>query len=147
MDLSAWHIWIICGILLLILEIFTVDFLFAAFASACAAAGIAAASDASLNWQVGVFIIVAVIVLLVFRPIFRRHLYKKSDPRKTNIDAMIGRLGTVIEIVGPEDNPGRVRLGSEEWRSVSDDGAEIAQDARVEVTKVSGATLTVKSIV
>ena len=144
MELSAWHIWIIIGILLLILEMFTVDFLFAAFAAACVAAGVAAAADASTNWQVAVFIIVAVIVLVVLRPIIKRHLYKRSDPRKTNADAMLGRIGTVVETVGPENNPGRVKLGGEEWRSVSNDGTTLAEDTRVEVTDISGATLTVR---
>jgi membrane protein implicated in regulation of membrane protease activity len=144
--LAAWHLWVILGILLIILEMTTHTFFLFSFGSAALATAIAAHQDASTSWQLGIFAIVSFLMVILIRPIVMRALYQRSDTRPTNAHALIGQLATVVDSIPGSLRAGRVKLGSEEWRALSDDELPIAEHTVVEVTKIDSATLTVRSV-
>ncbi len=142
--MQAWHLWIIGGILLIVLEMFTVSFFLASFGVAAMLTAIAAALGASLEVQLAVLAVTSLFTIFGVRPLFKSGIYRLSDRRLTGPAALIGKVGHVTErIVGPAD-PGRVRLGGEEWRAIAPHpGLAIEPGAAVEVTAVDSATLTV----
>ena len=76
----------------------------------------------------------------------RRIRSKLSGPnRATNIDAVIGRKGLVMESIVPH-SAGRVRVGDEVWRAVLADesAAPLETGATVVVDSVEGVTLRVR---
>jgi membrane protein implicated in regulation of membrane protease activity len=143
--MEHWHYWIIAGIVLCILEIFTADFLLIGLGVAAMAASIASYSEASMPWQVGVFAIVSVVFVFTIRPLAKKHFYKSSDPRTSNVDAMHGKRGIVVDPIPENGQPGRVKLGGEEWRAVTDDGVALEPGTEVVVERVDGATLHVRT--
>ena len=142
--MQAWHLWIIGGILLIVLEMFTASFFLASFGVAAMLTAIAAAFGASTELQLTVLAATSVVTIFGVRPLFRRGIYRMSDRRPTGPAALIGKIGHVTErIVGLAD-PGRVRLGGEEWRAIAPHpGLSIEPGSAVEVTAVDSATLTV----
>lgn len=142
--LEPWHVWIIGGILLIILEMFTSTFFLASFGAAALATSIAAANDASTAWQLGVFAIVSSLMLILLRPVAVKGLYRRSDSQPTNAAAMIGRTGLVVDEIPGQLRPGRVKIGGEEWRSMSFDDNFIPENTVVTILEIDGATLTVR---
>lgn len=141
--MEPWVYWLIAAILLCILEMFTADFLAATCAIACGAAAAIAGLGGELAAQLTAFAIVASIVLFTVRPIFKKWMYTYSDDRPSNVDALVGKLGRVIDPIAAGE-AGRVKLGSEEWRAeAADSKTAIDADSRVEVIRIEGATLIV----
>jgi len=92
------------------------------------------------TWLVAV--IVTAVLCLVYLTVARRYIRRWVQVRTTptNVDAIIGRSGVVIKDIS-RNNPGRVRVGTEEWRASAEE--DIAEGAEVTVTGVRGATLIV----
>ena len=79
--MEPWHYWLIAGIVLCILEIFTTDFLLLGLGLAAVGSSIASYYEASMPWQVGIFAIVAVIFVFTIRPIAKRQFWSGSRKR------------------------------------------------------------------
>jgi membrane protein implicated in regulation of membrane protease activity len=92
------------------------------------------------NWVVAVVVtaVLCLVYLTVARKYIRRWVQVKTTP--TNVDAIIGRSGFVIQDIA-RNIPGRVRVGAEEWRANAEE--EIGEGIEVTVTGVRGATLSV----
>ena len=65
---------------------------------------------------------------------------------KSNTHAMVGQRGTVTTVVGGIDNPGRVKIGGEEWRAISESDEPLAEGLVVEIISVDSATVIVRPI-
>jgi membrane protein implicated in regulation of membrane protease activity len=133
--------WFAAAGVLLVVEMLTVDLLFASLAfSALLAAG-ANGLGYGVAIQGVVFGIGAVGSLLFLRPIALRHLKKKPADHATNIEALIGAPALTLSLI--TENDGLVKLSGETWSARSNKG-EIENGARVEVIAIEGATAVVK---
>ena len=146
--MEDWHIWVIAGVVLLIAEIFTPGFVLACFGVACLVAAVIAAFDVSLTFEVIVFCVASVVAFFAVRPLFVKRFYRSDDDAaaRTNVDALVGKVGMVAERIDPSLNVGRVVLGGDNWRAVSVDGVVIEGGEKVEVVRVEGTKLFVKQI-
>jgi membrane protein implicated in regulation of membrane protease activity len=145
MNMQAWHIWVIAGVVLIIFEMFTISFVLASFGVACLLAAIAAALDVGLNGQLAVFAVASVVSLFAIRPLFHKRVYLHSEQRKTGSAAMIGQSGIVVERVGGPTAPGRVKIAGEEWRAIAASaGDSFEPGTAVEISAVDSATLVVQ---
>ena len=138
--MQLW-MWFAAAGVLLIVEILTVDLLFASLAfSALLAAG-ANGLGYGVAIQGVVFGVGAVGSLMFLRPVALRHLKKKPADHATNVEALIGAPALTLSPVN--ENEGLVKLSGETWSARSNKG-EIESGARVEVVAIEGATAVVK---
>ena len=138
--MQLW-MWFAAAGVLLIVEILTVDLLFASLAfSALLAAG-ANALGFGVAIQGVVFGVGAVSSLMFLRPIALRHLKKKPADHATNVEALIGAPAVTLSAV--TELEGLVKLSGETW-SARSNKVEIESGARVEVVAIEGATAVVK---
>jgi membrane protein implicated in regulation of membrane protease activity len=139
-SMQLW-MWFAAAGVLLIVEILTVDLLFASLAfSALLAAG-ANALGYGVAIQGVVFGVGAVTSLMFLRPIALRHLKKKPADHATNVEALIGAPALTLSAI--TENEGLVKLSGETWSARTNKG-EIENGARVEVVAIEGATAVVK---
>lgn len=143
---SAWHIWVIVGLVLFIAEILIPGFLVACFGVGCMAAALAAGVGGGTAWQLFAFSVGTLVVYFTIRPVVLRYLYPKDDTRKTNVDALVGRVGVVTIALDPQSGTGRVKVGGEDWRGVPMDDVTIDVGQRVEVVRVDGTKLLVRPV-
>lgn len=130
--------WALIALVLVIVEILTLTLLFAMLAAGAAAAAIAAMVDADTGVQVFVFAVVSLAMLLVVRPVARRHLHIKQEHR-TGVDALPGAKALVVEQV--DGHRGLVKLAGEIWSARAYDGESVFEVGRsVDVIKIEGAT-------
>lgn len=142
--MQVWVVWITGAIILLILEIFIPGFTIATFGIGALLAGILAFFYHNIYIELLLFAISSFIVFLWLRPIVIKTLYKSSSNVKTNVDALIGKEAKVIEKINNIEFTGRVKIGGENWKAISEDDSIIEIGEIVKVVKVDGAKVIVK---
>ena len=144
MDPQYW--WLIAGILLLLVEIFTPGFFAASLGIGAFSAAVVAYFDGSMEWQLLVFSIFSILSIFLLRPIIKKHMYDTKDV-KTNADALIGRVGTVIKEIDPATNQGRCAIDGDEWQFIfSDEEMRIEIGKKVRVIQRDSIILTVEPL-
>lgn len=133
------YLWLVIAGVTLVAELFSPTFLFICFTGGALLAALSTVWIDSVTLQAVIFAVISVILIPLTRPIARRMSQKGAA--KTNVDALVGRTAYVLEEIDPARNTGRVRIGSEEWRAISD--TVIAVESQVTVTRVEGTTVTV----
>jgi membrane protein implicated in regulation of membrane protease activity len=135
--MPAWVIWLIVAALLAVGEIATTALVLGMVAVAAVAAGIVALMGGAAL-QLIAFIVVAVALLGLVRPIARSHLHMPVALR-TGTAALVGAHGVVLERVDAHD--GRVKIGGEIWSARAFDESQVIEPGTsVEVFRIEGAT-------
>ena len=128
--------WLVLTVIFLIVEASTVGIVSAWFAAGALCAMGAALLEWKLWIQVVVFVVVSVILLLSLRPILRKYFTPKLT--RTNVDAVIGTRGLIIEAVDNLEGTGRIKLGGMEWSARSTNGQKIPVGTLAKVDKIEG---------
>jgi len=138
--MEIWHYWIILGIILIMAEIFTPGFLLASFGIAAFVSGLSAYFDFGLGWQLVVFSAISLIVFFGFRPAYKKYFVRFDDQRETGIKALTGKICRVTETINSNENTGRIRIGGESWKALSENGEKIQRGEWVKVIKIESTT-------
>lgn len=144
--MELWYIWIIIGLVLLIVEIFTPGFVVATFGIGCLFAAIPAALDLHFLWQLFVFIVASFLAFLFVRPLYMKYLFPEDRQIPTNVDALVGQQALVLEEIDNLKNKGRVKIGGEDWKAVSKDGSVIPSESKVKIVAIDGVKLIVEAL-
>ncbi|HEY2172638.1 MAG TPA: NfeD family protein [Mycobacteriales bacterium] len=140
--MADWLIWLIAAGALVVAETLSLGLVLIMFAGGALVAGGAAALGLGVGLQVLVFAIAAVGLLLVVRPIARRHLENTEELSRTGIEALVGRTATVLRTVDAQQ--GRVKIGGDEWSAQSYDATQVLEVGRtVRVMEINGVTAVV----
>ena len=142
--MEVYHIWIIIGILLIIAEVFSMDFVVSCFGIAALATSIGAYAEISFNWQLVMFSLVSLFVFIAIRPAIRHKLLQ--DKIKTGSDAMVGTEHIVTEGIDNDGDTGYVKVGSEFWRARSHQNEIIEKGSKIRIESVVGSTVRVSKI-
>jgi membrane protein implicated in regulation of membrane protease activity len=133
-----WVAWIGLAVLLGIIEVTTLDLVFAMLAAGALAAAVTAMVTDAVVLQVLVALVVSVAMLGVVRPLALRHLRTPLAIR-TGTDALVGQRGLVLEPV--DGHNGRIKLKGEVWSARTyDPSTSIEAGRHVEIVQIDGAT-------
>ena len=144
--MEAWHYWLIAGLLLIILEIFTPGFVLASFGIGCFAAGLSASFGMSFYFQIFLFSAGTLLVFFGIRPLFKKYLLPPRVEEPTNVAALEGKSGRVTETVDNNNDSGRVKIGGEDWRAVAEDNQVYKEGETVQTIRVEGTKVFVKKV-
>jgi len=140
---DAWHVWVIIALLLVVAEMFNGDFWLV-----CLGIGALLAAAVSLILPgvvpgILAFSLGSVVGVIGVRPALLRYFHR--GPRlRTNVDALVGRIGTVTEAIEPGTGRGRVLVEGEDWRGMALDERALPAGTRVSVVQVDGTQLVVE---
>ncbi len=132
-------IWLILMIVFLIAEGATVMIVSLWFAAGALAAMVTSLCGGELWLQMTVFVFVSAALLLSLRPITKKYFTPRLT--RTNVDAIIGTQGVVLETVDNVKAAGRVKLDTMEWAARSTTGDILQPGDRVVVDRVEGVKL------
>ncbi len=143
-DSWLWLVFVIVGLLFILLELIVgvetgLDLVF--IGSAFIVGGLATLPFHS--WLLTV--IVTSLICVAYVALGRRYVHRWTMVKKakTNIDAIIGRHGIVLQGIA-RNVDGSVKVGNEQWRARAEE--DIKQGDEIVVTSVSGVTLIVEKI-
>lgn len=133
-----WVAWIGLAVLFGIIEVTTLDLVFAMLAAGALAAALTGIVTDAVLLQVLVALVVSVAMLGVVRPLALRHLRTPLAIR-TGTDALVGQRGLVLEPV--DGHNGRIKLKGEVWSARTyDPSTSIEAGRHVEIVQIDGAT-------
>lgn len=135
--------WLAIFVILLIIEIITMGLTTIWFALGALAAFLAGIFGFKTAAQIGVFLVVSVILLILTRPIAVKYFNK--DRQKTNVESLIGQQGLVLEEVDTLKSAGLVEVNGQEWSAKTDEpDGKIPKNAVVVVDGIQGVKLIVR---
>lgn len=129
-------LWFVLMVVFLAMESSTVSLVSIWFAAGSLVAMIAALLGAEIWLQIVLFVAVAVVLLASLRSVVRKYITPKLV--STNVDAVIGKTGPVLEAVNNIQGTGRVKLGGMEWSARSTENTTIEEGTLVKVDRVEG---------
>jgi len=144
MNLLAWHIWMILGIIFIIIEIFDPAFFFLSLGIGAIVTGLLSmipVVQGSLWLQILFFAITSFIAFLFMRKFGKKIL--KNSGSDTNVFALKGKIGHITVAI-PVDGKGYVKVGSEEWVAISEDNSAIPIGSKVIIMDIDGNKLIIK---
>ena len=128
--------WFCLMVVFLTMESSTVSLVSIWFAAGSLVAMLAAVLGAEIWLQVVLFVAVSVLLLASLRSVVRKFITPKII--KTNVDAVVGKTGPVLEDIDNIQGKGLVKLGGMEWSARSIDGSFIPEGTIVRVDRVEG---------
>jgi membrane protein implicated in regulation of membrane protease activity len=145
-EILIWHIWVIVSILLLIAEVFVPTFTLASFAIGCLMAGIFSAMDYGIKIQLIAFSVGMLASFFMVRPFMLKYAYRQSNNVKTNVEALVGKTGRVIETIHNAENQGRVIVNGDDWKAEAENDEIIETGSKIQVLEINSTILIVKSL-
>lgn len=145
--MTPWLIWLIAAIVLLTAEVLSGAIVALCLSVGCLAAIIPAAIDAPIVVQFVVASVGAIAAFFILFPIIRKYKLNKAkgDKEKSNMDAMIGRIGCVAEPIVAEGQRGRVTIDGVSWLAEAEAGyCPIPKGESVEIVSFDSIVLIVK---
>lgn len=138
----VWLVFVGIGLLLILMELIVgvdtgLDLVF--LGSAFIVGGL-------VTWPLNswlITLIVTSVICVAYMALGRRYIHRWTTARKskTNVDAIVGRTGVVLQRVA-RNVDGRVKVGNEDWKARATE--EIEKGGEIVVTGVSGVTLIVE---
>lgn len=138
-----WFLWLWLGIFIvaLLFEFVTADMVSIWFSLAAIPSFILALLNVSPFVQIIVFVILAIVLLVLTRPVVLK--YFKTNEIKTNVDAIIGSIGTCTEKIVINEI-GHVKIKNQTWSAISNQTIEV--DDHIRVLDIEGVKLVVEKI-
>ena len=142
---NLWLFWLFIGLVCLITEMTLGTFFVFCLAIGAFLTVIFSLLSCPFWFQIVAFAVLSVVSIFFVRPVMIRFLHKEHNERLSNVDALIGRVGVVIEDIKGESN-GYVKIDGDEWRAVTADGTAIERGVIVRITAIDSIIVTVEPI-
>lgn len=136
--MSLGLLWGVAAVILVVVEMFTLEFTCLSLAIGCLLGAGAAAYDFPIAVQLGAAVVGSVLGVGLLAPNLRRRLAPRDTA--TGLDALPGTEGIVMEAIHPPEQ-GKVKVDGVVWQAIANH--PIPKGTPVMVTEVDGACLTV----
>jgi len=140
--MDPWLLWLIAAGLFAAGEVVSTDLVLLMFAGGALGGLAVALLGGAVALQLVGFVVVSLALIVVVRPIAKKHLLAGTPQQLDGVDAVVGRTARVTQAV--DRHSGRIKLGADEWTARSQyDGEAFAIGEVVRILKVEGATAVV----
>lgn len=144
----AWIVWLILAAIFVGLEVMTPGFFLLWFGiGALVSTFLALIGISSLAVQIMAFLVVSVALLVGSRTIFERFLplSQTAQSLKTNVDTMIGQVGTVVEPSRGALHEAAVKVYGSTWTAFPIEGEKpMTEGETVAVERIEGNSIYVR---
>ena len=139
------YLWLALAVIFVLVEAGTMGLTSVWFAFGSLAAMVLALLHFSIPVQIGGFLAAALFLLVMIRPITRKHFVIGKE--KTNADRIIGMKAVVLETIDNRAAAGQIRVAGQVWTARSVDNAVIPAGCEVQVEAISGVKAIVRPVV
>lgn len=136
--------WLIAIVVFIIVEAVTVSLVSLWFIGGAVGALIAAMLGGSTLVQLTVFVLLSAVLLILLRPMAKRHLVTHHTP--TNADRLIGKTAVVTEPIDPLHGTGAVKVEGVLWSARCDGNSVIAPGTLVRIQEIDGSKVYVEAL-
>ncbi len=132
--------WLIVSIVCLIVELIGGNMFMICLSVGALATALFAWCGVGIYIDIVIFAILSVVSIIFVRPLMLKYFYNKE--RKSNADALINRIGKVVEPI-EKDGYGRVAIDGDVWKAKTVDGMPLEKDKSVKVVERESIIITV----
>lgn len=136
------YYWFGIAAILIIVEIITLGLTTIWFAAGALIAGFLNMLEMNIWIQLGAFILVSFVMLVVTRPLAVKYLNTRTQ--KTNVDSLLGEICLVSKDINNLKGEGQVVVRGQEWTARSQDGSLISKGVKVRIARIEGVKLIVE---
>jgi membrane protein implicated in regulation of membrane protease activity len=134
---AAWLLWLIAAGLFAAGEVASLDLVLLMFAGGALGGMSAAFLTDSVPVQLLAFVVVSAALLVVVRPVAKRHLVDRTPEQIDGVAVYVGRTAVVSQRV--DDEHGRIRMGHDEWTARTQlDGEAYEVGDEVRIVQIEG---------
>jgi membrane protein implicated in regulation of membrane protease activity len=134
---APWLLWLIAAGLFAGGEVASLDLVLLMFAGGALGGMSVALLGLAFPVQLLVFLAVSAALLVVVRPIAKRHLVDRTPEQIDGVAVYVGRTAIVSQRV--DNDAGRIRLGSDEWSARTQlDGEAYDVGDEVRIVQIAG---------
>lgn len=131
--------WLALMVALIVVEVATVQLVTVWFAVGAGVTSLVTAlANIEIYWQIVIFTVISVALLLATRPFVKRFLTRKKESQKTNLELLIGKEAIVVEEIDNVLGKGAVKIGGAVWSARSQSGRKIFKDEIVVFIEIDG---------
>ena len=134
-------IWLVIFIVLVIIELITINLVTIWFAIAAVFALLVDIITRNTMLEIIVFIVSSFLLLLLTKPLIKKIKVKKVEA--TNLDMVINKVGIVTEDIN-QDKIGEVKVLGKRWSAYSN--TELKKDEKVKILSIDGVKLKIEKI-
>lgn len=139
-----WQIWLIASGVFIIIEIFTIGFLFFWLAIASLISMLVSFITDSIIIQTAVFVISSAVLIFATKPLMDK--FSKKDKTATNVYSLIGKKAIVIKEIDWASGKGQIKIEGEVWSAKTKEQVNIPKGTEVEIESIDGVKAFVKPI-
>ena len=134
-------IWAAVLIVTIVIESQTMDIVTVWFMPSALIAMILGILKVSIGIQSLVFVSLTVVMLILSKTIFKR-FFRRKDPERTNVDALIGQEAVIVEAIDNRQAVGSAKLNGLVWSARAENEEDILEPGDVVIVKaISGVKL------
>jgi len=134
--MSAWIIWLAVAILLLIVEMLTVNLLTIWFALAAFIMCPISLLNLPVFAQILIFIALSMALMVPLKKVYERKIKPKNILKDNLTDKLTEQTGIVTKTINNDKNEGQIIVGDVYWKAISLDNDIIEKDAKVSIIKI-----------
>ena len=142
---NLWQLWAAIAVICLILELSSGDFFIICFSIGAVFGLLSALLGLNIYGQILLFALFSLLSIFLVRPVALRYLHRNEEQRVSNADALMGRVGHVVETV-KANGYGRVQIDGDIWKSVTNEATDIPAGTRVRVIGRESTIITVEKL-
>lgn len=142
---NMWQLWAAIAVICLILELSSGDFFIICFSIGAVFGLLSALLGLNVYGQILLFTLFSLLSIFLVRPVALRYLHRNEEQRVSNADALMGRVGHVVETV-KANGYGRVQIDGDIWKSVTNEATDIPAGTRVRVIGRESTIITVEKL-
>lgn len=142
---NMWQLWAAIAVICLILELSSGDFFIICFSIGAVFGLLSALLGLNIYGQILLFALFSLLSIFLVRPVALRYLHRNEEQRVSNADALMGRVGYVVETV-KANGYGRVQIDGDIWKSVTNEATDIPAGTRVRVIGRESTIITVEKL-
>ena len=142
---NMWQLWAAIAVICLILELSSGDFFIICFSIGAVFGLLSALLGLNIYGQILLFALFSLLSIFLVRPVALRYLHRNEEQRVSNADALMGRVGHVVETV-KANGYGRVQIDGDIWKSVANEATDIPAGTRVRVIGRESTIITVEKL-
>lgn len=141
----SWLVWLCIMLVLLGIEMCTVDLVAIWFACSALVMVIISAIFPQMlwGWQFFIFLVISAILLLSTRK-FVKKLMRRKKGQETNLELILNHTGRVVEAIDNDLEQGAVKINGIVWSARSKGGEKLAVDELVVIIQIQGNKLIVE---
>ena len=135
--MAAWLLWLIASGLFAAGEMASLDLVLLMFAGGALGGMVVALLGLGVPLQLLAFLVVSAGLLLVVRPVAKRHLVDRTPEQIDGVAVHVGRTAVVSQRV--DNDSGRIRMGADEWSARTQLDNEVFEvGAEVRIVQIEG---------